>query len=332
MISYFGGTFYIEDIKLKIPLKQKELLKQFDSEQKNIEQKIVRLESKLNSAIDHDDHSNQMESFLKLIDAYKKEKENHKPPINLVPYYLNPQLFLWLGVYSACSLLIYFIYTAEKIRFKFQKRQFTLASVLYIFYEWPLWMRNFVLTSRGRTVYAYPNVDIDVRSYFYQELIIFGFCLLSSILICITVDRYSRVKAQSKDIIDINDFLTVSSYYSTSYRNWFINSTLLAIGFLSFTYFFWRLVFVYGDQRYVISAINAHVIWALCWIAISLNLFFYIQQFDKMKRELLRTNPDEKTLKIVMEHQPANNLTIIITGIGSITTFVAPMLKLFFEK
>lgn len=52
-----------------------------------------------------------------------------------------------------------------------------------------------------------------------------------------------------------------------------------------------------------------------------------MQQFDKTKRDILRSNPDEKTLKIVMEYQPANNMTLIISGIASLVTFLLPLLK-----
>jgi hypothetical protein len=274
-----------------------------------------------------------IDACIKLRDQLKGEKAA-KPPINLVPFYLNPQMLLWLGIYSVYMILIYLLVKQDKHvrKIKFGFKHLWLSLLVYVFYEWPLWVRNFILNTKGRTVYAYPNFDIDKVSFFYQEVIIFFFCFLSAQLILICVDKYNKINSTTYENVTVNEFLVISSYYSTAYRDWFINSVLLAIGFLSFTSFFWRIVFAYGDQRYLISAVNAHVIWALAWIAISLNFFYYMQLFDKIKREILRTNPDDKTLKIVMEHAPASNMTVVLSGIVSLLTFLSPLLKMLFEK
>jgi hypothetical protein len=329
VFSSIGGTFYLNDIKLKISKSQSNKLTEFDNHNAFVETLIQQVDNKINTFLIDTGQKSVLtiDELIKLKDKLIFEKQNAKPPLSLIPYYLNPQMLLWLGIYAAFFLLIYLLLSEQKTKIIFTRRLFGFSILVYVFYEWPLWLRNFVLTNNGRTVYAYPNYDIDKYSYFYQEFIIYFFCLLATILISVSLQLYnSKVKVETEDN-DTNKFLIISSYYSTAYRNWFIHSTILALGFLSFTGFFWRLVFAYGDQRYVISALNAHVLWALCWVAISLNLLRFMQQFDKTKREILRSNPDDKTLKIVMEHQPANNMTLIISGIASLVTFLLPLLK-----
>ena len=52
------------------------------------------------------------------------------------------------------------------------------TSAIYVLYEWPLWARNFIFASHGRTLYAYTNFDIHPGSFIVQEMVIFGFCQL----------------------------------------------------------------------------------------------------------------------------------------------------------
>jgi len=333
IFSSIGGTFYSYDIKSKISKSQFDKLTKFDNQIISLDSLIRVVDIRINSLLIDNIHNTglSLDELLKFKDKLINEKLSMKPPISLIPYYLNPQMLLWLGIYIAFFLLIYMILTEQKIKINFSKKVWWFSFLVYIFYEWPLWLRNFVLTVKGRTVYAYPNYDIDKYSFFCQEFIIYFFCLLATILITVSLQLYNRETNIENEENDTNKFLILSSYYTTAYRNWFIHSTILALGFLSFTGFFWRLVFIYGDQRYIISALNAHVLWALCWVAVSLNLLNYMQQFDKTKREILRSSPDDKTLKIVMEHQPANNLTLIISGIASLVTFLLPLLKTFFQ-
>lgn len=329
IFSSIGGTFYLADIKAKISKVETNKLIEFDNQTKLLDSQIALSNKQINSFLSDTvlSSSFSLDELLKLKEKLITEKQNLKPPISLIPYYLNPQMLLWLGIYAAFFLMIYLLLKEQNIKVRFSKSNFGLSLLVYFFYEWPLWLRNFVLTNKGRTVYAYPNFDIDKYSFFCQEFIIYFFCLLATILITISMETSNKKEKIEEEPDDTNKFLILSTYYSTAYRNWFIHSAILALGFLSFTGFFWRLVFTYGDQRYILSALNAHVLWALCWVAISLNLLRFMQQFEKTKREILRNSPDDKTLKIVMEHQPANNLTLIISGIASLATFLLPLLK-----
>lgn len=329
IFSSIGGTFYSADIKSKMSKVEADKLIAFDNQTKLLDNQILLTDNRINSFLNDNNHNSglSLDELLKLKDKLLNEKQNLKPPISLIPYYLNPQMLLWLGIYAAFFLLIYLLLKEQNFKVKFSKKLFGLSFLIYFFYEWPLWLRNFVLSNKGRTVYAYPNFDIDKYSFFCQEFIIYFFCLLATILITVSLQSLNKKENIETEPNDTTKFLILSSYYSTAYRNWFVHSAILALGFLSFTGFFWRLVFAYGDQRYILSALNAHVLWALCWIAISLNLLKFMQQFDKTKREILRSNPDDKTLKIVMEHQPANNLTLIVSGIASLATFLLPLIK-----
>lgn len=335
IVSSIGGTFYEKDIRFTLSNNEKftnqlRLINEYEKQNAILDSHISIIDAKLNS-IDGDSlkHLEYFDELVKIKTYLVNEKSISKPPISIIPFYLNPQMLLWLGIFAAFLLLIYLLIKEASSKFSFSKNLCLLTFVIYLFYEWPLWVRNFILSNDKRTVYAYPNFDIDKYSFFCQEFIILSFCFLAAILIFVSLDIYNTKRNIINQNSDIHKFLIISSYYSSSYKNWFINSLILAMGFLSFTNFFWRLVFNYGDQRYIISAVNAHIIWAVCWVAISLNVLKYLQLFEKTKRDILRNNPDDKTLKIVMDHQPANNLTIIISGIVSLATFLSPLLKMF---
>lgn len=330
IVSKFGGTFYQADIMKKLPKEQLDKLLLFDEQKNKLDEKISSIDNRINEIVNNSSKEEMLtlDELLKSKEKFLADRENLKPPIRVVPYYLNPQMLLWLGIYSAFFILIYLIKKEAKSKFGISRKVINLGMLLYFFYEWPMWMRNFVLGNSGRTLYAYPNFDIDKLSFFCQELIILFFCLSASKLIVLCTDMLQTKSYVESEENDVNNFLLTSSNYSNAYRNWFIYSAILALGFISFTSFFWKLVFTFGDQRYLISAVNAHIIWALCWFAISLNLLQFMRVFDKQKRELIRNNPDERTLKIVLEHQPANNLTLIISGIASLTTFLLPLIKM----
>lgn len=53
---------------------------------------------------------------------------------------------------------------------------------------------------------------------------------------------------------------------------WQFNSVVLSAGFGFFSLFFWELAHGAEDRRYVIQALNAHLLWACTWIVLSLPM------------------------------------------------------------
>lgn len=70
--------------------------------------------------------------LIKLKDKLLFEKQNAKPPLSLIPYYLNPQMLLWLGIYAAFFLLIYLLLSEQNTRIVFTKN-FLVFQYLFIF-------------------------------------------------------------------------------------------------------------------------------------------------------------------------------------------------------
>jgi hypothetical protein len=194
---------------------------------------------------------------------------------------LDPQMLLWPAIYSALALLIFVLppYFPERQSTKdtFVK-PLVLGVLLYLFYEWPLWARSFFNT-RGRTVYAYPNLDIDKGSFIVQELIVFGFCIMLGFLWAQWVSFFNTEKEcpdepQSypgdpvRKVFDVNAATQVSLLFT----HWQFASLILAGGFFFFTRFFWGIVGELNDQRYILSAINAHLLWGISWSLMTLPL------------------------------------------------------------
>ncbi|CAN5448895.1 hypothetical protein BH09BAC1_BH09BAC1_02550 [soil metagenome] len=326
-VSYIGGTFYSQDIRKKIPLDRLKILAEYEMTKDSLANLIFSIENSIATKIVQDGSEKYLNLF-QVKEELKKNLASLQPPILLIPYYLNPQTILWVGIYSALMVLIYLITKKNGITLIIGKSSIQLSLIVYIFYEWPLWLRNFVFSSSGRTIYAYPNIDIDLYSFLCQELVVFGFCLLSSVLIvkCFDIENQNlTIKASGT----LEKYLVIASLSSTAYRNWLIYSVILFLGFLSFTNFFWQLVFKYGDQRYVISALNAHILWALCWVAISLDLLRHLRFLDKIKLEILSKNPTDQAVNILMHHNPNGNIVLIITGLTSLSAFLFPLVKYF---
>jgi hypothetical protein len=126
------------------------------------------------------------------------------------------------------------------------RRTILLGVVTYVFYEWPLWLRNLVLSDEGRVVYAYPSIDINPASFVMQELIILGFCLLLSVI----WRQWAAylVLAQSDDPADHDGYIAVLTdpqaaiSFREIFARWLSCSGLLALAFAGLTAFYWDLV------------------------------------------------------------------------------------------
>ncbi len=119
-----------------------------------------------------------------------------------------------------------------------------------------------------------------------MALVIFGFCLLLSCLWFQRITYYSVIRSElSADSSALQQALSgdEGQELRKMFVHWQLASIVLALGFLFFTNFFWTLVAGYHDQRYLLSAILAHVLWATSWGLISLPVIIKWRHWSHMQ-------------------------------------------------
>jgi hypothetical protein len=283
IVSSLGGTFLAADIRAHLPAAAADRLARHEATMEALRAADRALPSRIAETAREGD-PNLARDLLRLRRQLREEIDRINPPVRVYPFYLNPQLWLWPSIYFALGLLGFVLTFDEKSKEKKvpgptqAKLTVGIGAVVYVLYSWPIWFRNFYFSSDdpGRTVYAYPNVDIDPGSFAMQELVILGFSLLIArvwVRWGAAAENLQRdlEKTVIPPIIRALDGKHVRRVANLVLQ-WQLNSVVLSAGFGFFSLFFWELAHGADDRRYVIQALNAHLLWACTWIVLSLPM------------------------------------------------------------
>jgi hypothetical protein len=340
VIAARNGVFYADTMAPRLPLKARQLMSRHDSVMRTRRAQISALDSVL-AARAHLGSTQGASDLVALRLQLRQQVDSARAPVAVIPFYLNPQMVLWPAIYTTLGWLLLLL----RPRVRNARRTLAkpwqilaLGSTTYVFYQWPLWLRNFVFNNQGRTVYAYPNFDIDRASFFVQELVIAGFCLMLA-GVWLQWAQYYAITRRSSYVrhedpiaraLDPGSLARLARLFS----EWQVASVVLGCGFIFFTNFFWNLVAGYKDQRYVISALNAHVLWALTWIMISLPLITTWRSWHETRlaaiAELSRTEEKkaETLLKLIQEARPFGQYASGAAALSAVASFLFPLLQL----
>lgn len=343
IVAYSGGVFYKSGLIQHLPPDTK-LHYQSYEEGKD---RLRNLSESIDGALRDPSIRDKPREIRELIETKEKIETRlttmeRKPPVVLIPFYPQPSQFLFTGPYIALGLLLIFRSSISLTPRRFLATMW-LAILIYILYQTPLWIRNFVSTNEGRVIFAFPNADIHFGSFIIQELIIFGFsCLLA---VCwyswAEAGQHARRKAvelRSKgSVFDI----ALGEEVSDAYLQWTWYSLVLGLGFFFFTSFYWKLVHGYNDDRYLASAIIAHVLWGVSWALLSMPLFWIWRAWHHLRlriiSELATTREEtgkaqsESKLKLLTESEPIGSVRAGIGWLGATVSFVAPIVQALFK-
>jgi hypothetical protein len=352
MIAWRDGVFYEEDIQKRLPAEAGMTLEASQRAQRLLRSSTAKLEDQTVALISQIASTSKAEAIpdqtalaaakllLEIHVQLHAEASHPVQPIVVAPFFLNPQLWLWPAIYFCLGFIAFLLKPAAgsgaakatRIRYNI-----LVGCAIYMLYEWPLWARNFIFASHGRTLYAYTNYDIDPASFLMQELVIIGFCLL---LARIWLQWYSLPAARHRQgsetaLAQTFNEAALSNLSDMLFR-WQYMSVVLALGFGFFSNFFWRIVFQFHDQRYVISAISAHLLWAVTWIAISLPLVSRWQGWEStrwqavVEVEIDATLPPaekDRLTKSLKELQPGGFAALLASAGVAVFTFIFPIAK-----
>jgi hypothetical protein len=349
LIAYATGVFYSADIKgqingkIKEPAKSK--IKEFDEQKNQLE---LRIKAARQVVLRRTDKSpaEVAESInaLKGLDAYETELENREPPLNVVPFFLNEIMLIWAVEYTLLGWLILILNPASLAPIKRWGRPLALITLgLYVTYQWPNWMRNFVLTDEGRHVYAFANRDLSPWSFWTQEVNTTLYCLLLAVLWLQWAAFFDHRRSQLQVELGRNPLeaaLSASSLRRLSYTflHWQACSVLLAVAFVFFTGTFWKFVVAHKDLRYIIPAITIHVVWGITWWLVSLPLLVTWYRWQWCRSQAIEAlashgagTKDEVELKLSLlaKAKPVEFWNLVASGVIAVASFVWPLVKPF---
>jgi hypothetical protein len=344
VVAYHDGVFYDDDAFLThLPSAAKAEIGQFRAEKQKQQDNLAAVDSLLHGAFGASrSNAQDVSDLLKTRTELAAELETMKPKVSAIPFYLNPQMLLWPAIYSALGLLVFvvppYFVRQQPISDRIRK-SLVLGLMIYVVYEWPLWMRN-VFTAHGRTVYGYPNIDVDKGSFIMQELVIGGFCMLLGFLwaqwTCffnLSASASKRKQAPDDSWKAAFDAARVNEV-SLLFTHWQVASLILGAGFFFFTQFFWGIVGKLNDQRYILSALVAHGLWGVSWILMTLPLMSAWRDWSQARIKALThlatrqetSGIDAKlAADLLKEVQPVAWTNLFFTQAAAGLTFVLPL-------
>ncbi len=186
-------------------------------------------------------------------------------------------MLLWPLFYVSFFWLNFLLAPTLRYQRSFGSYALMFGGLLF-FYRWPTWIRNTGwFGTAHRVVYAPQNIDISVPSFFLQEwnASIVAVCILELLLgwsnYFVKWRKELSVVRKTKRL-DNNQIYILMQSLSRQFIHWQVCSVLLACAFVPYTFLFWKYISEYEDIRYLPHALIIHVLWAWCWLAVSLPL------------------------------------------------------------
>jgi hypothetical protein len=337
-------VFYDSEVRAKLPAPASAALKGYEDRKLKLSESIAGIQKNLDS-VTQVSQQGDLHFYAELLKEKREEAAQLAPPAYAIGFFLSPQMLLWPAIYAALgSLLVCFPNSKRHpLHAVARWRTLLLGAFIYLYYEWPLWTRNLLLGSNGRTVYAYTNYDIDVWSFLTQEVTIAGF----SFLIASVWVRWLDHAAFPENDLPIEPDTTylnprIVFHFQREFYRWIVASFMLGLGFIYFTTFFWSLVARYHDERYIVSAFLAHSLWALTWVFLSVPLVKCWNELKARKlsaiarlMEINQATPgksEQLDLDSLEKLESIAGIRISIAGVGAIISLALPILQLFLHK
>ena len=232
----------------------------------------------------------------------------------------------------------------RSLRF-FQRPWLTLAMAAGIFVvsNSPLLFRTLYANriDAGRTVFAYPNPDVDLASYIVQQ---FNFAIFSLLLAIIWLEwsvwaaekRTELTQDTSDCAIDFHRM----EQLSTMLLHWQVTFLAVSAGFAVYTAIFWTQIIVHGDYRFGYEAIDIQVLWVVTVVltATPLALTWRAWQVNKMRiiTTLVNSRVESQTiiakLGAIRELRPIGFWNMTASSLTVVVSFAAPLIQAFIKK
>jgi hypothetical protein len=326
------------DVRLHVANRAElKVLRDFEAESTEIAARAHNVDRHLAQAFASGSTARGLGELIQLREYYHHRETDRRPNITISGFIGNFATYVWLVVYLALGCLTILWPPPQKVKLR-EGKIWALALLTFIIFNWPNWYRNSALGQQGRQVFSYVHLDIAPISFFLQELRILVMFVLWSILWHLWMREY----ATSRD--EVRQWHRTSNHSSLamrmlrvqdSVRQWQVTSTLLAMAFLPWTYFFWSSVARRGDARYWISAIFWHVSWIVSWILISAPTQTLLREWrrekllalDALTRSDATHRDADRAYSFLSPLDPVPQQTALISVIASGISLLLPLVE-----
>jgi len=205
--------------------------------------------------------------------------------------------------------------------------------------------RAWVSADAARTIFSFVHWDVSRVECVLQEV--------RSVVLCVlvatiwrraeirgsewTLGWAARLAAEAK--FDPERLNRRADELSECVQRWYVDSLLLGLAFLPWTFYYWSLGREWGDPRYYMSTLVWHIVWGICWWVLSRPTFSAWHQFGRHRADarawlLAHPPPESKgpldaSLQWLDDLKPVSTVRIVIIGAASIVTFFLPVVKVF---
>ena len=200
----------------------------------------------------------------------------------------------------------------------------SFGVLFFIFLNWSNWWRNTPWGQSDRTLFSYAHFDISPLGFAMQELQILGMMILCGYVAALLIDYAPAIPCP-----DSSGPVELSKFTKREFEIWQIRSVLLAIAFLPWTIFYWRIVTSVGETRYFPSAISMHVIWAILWLLASAPAWraFHAWQEFSVTSSAEKSADDMKKIQML---EPVSRSIFVGSAVASTISFAYPIFQSLF--
>ena len=337
IISYKSGVFYSHDIINKLPVKAKENYVLYEKRKEEVKNKLQVIDKKL-----IDDADLQPEKLIAMYNHYTLELSQLKPPIKLLGFYLNPLMFFW-PIFYVCLLIIVLFLAPIRKNYIFSWHGIITISkillILFIIYRSPNYLRNFEPEKSERVIYSYSNIDVNTTSFYYQEFQATVAAILLSIIVFQWLSfLFERRKQFNKNKqLGFKRIFSLSTKLSKTFIRWQATSFLILPIFVWYSTWYWYLVIINNDNRYILSAIVIHIILISIWLIVTLQLLLTLYYWQKWKTNSINKlivdssinlNKKQFLIKELKDLQPIAFWKIIGSFLAGVISIIVPFLNL----
>jgi hypothetical protein len=335
------GVFSESDVRAVLEQRNPavaQMLSKFDQQQQAQKDALLSVRTSLVSLAKDPSEFSRILPLIELERQLQAGIENARPPVRIEAFYpdhIRPLFPLMM----ACLGWLAFVFRPVDTRLRdYGLRLAMTYGGLLLFHRWPTWLRNLGVGSEDRVIYADANRDISVGGFWVQEAQTWLILFLLALVICQWLDffehRQQELTVPPGGMWEEATSVKLPQMLADTFVQWQIGSALLAGGFIYYAVFFWQLVAVWHDSRYIPAAIIVHVLWAVSWVIISRPFIITWYRWHLVRISALLSlarSPNEQSEirhKILSGIDPAPFWNVTGTIIGVVGSFVFPMLQL----
>lgn len=331
IVAYRQGIFDEEAMSKhmtpKLPIEEQREIEHYRTTKAFAKEKLAQIDSIFAS---QQVLTSAQVTALKTQRAVAQELATAHPPVTFLPFYLSSGMLTWVLTLTPLAWLALLFYPGRG-PFEHLNPLRTVSTALlgYVAYQWTVWTRYFVLQNNGRKVIGFANYDVSHAAFWFQELHTVLFWLLMSMVVFQWLEAANADRRRAHQQNPTLDWL--SNDLSGTFLRWQLTSLLLALSFLPFTTFYWNLIVLSHDLRFLPAAIILHVIWLVVWIIITTPLYQSLRRWRQFKitifDEILTGNAPEVQLKVLEAAEPIGDWAKVTSASLTAFSFLAPILK-----